>query len=118
MPDLYLLFGEALASPSEEMFVAEYATSSIFDPDPDGPEPDYDAIVSYLRQVWTAAHITVREIRERTGLSQAAFAAMLCIPKRTLENWESTSATASRACPPYVRLMLAQICGIVDLIHI
>lgn len=30
----------------------------------------------------------VREVRERTGLSQSSFATMLGVSKRTLENWE------------------------------
>ena len=30
----------------------------------------------------------VKEIREQTGLSQARFAAMIGVSKRTLENWE------------------------------
>ena len=113
--NLSLFFGEALAASSEEMFVAEWATSSLFAPDPDGPEPDYDAIVAWLRQVWLAAHASVREI---TGLTQTAFAARLCIPRRTVENWESASASAGRSCPDYVRLMLAQLTGLVDLIRL
>lgn len=115
---LYDFLGEALAASSEDLFIAECATSSAFDPDPDGPAPDYDAIVRWLHDVWTAAHISVREIRQRTGLSQAAFAARLCIPKRTLENWEASSSTAARSCSPYVRLMLAQLAGVVDLIDL
>ena len=31
---------------------------------------------------------TVKEIRAKTGLSQAAFAKRFGIPKRTIENWE------------------------------
>ena len=32
--------------------------------------------------------MTIREIRETTGLSQANFANLLEIPKRNIENWE------------------------------
>lgn len=32
--------------------------------------------------------MTIRELRARTGLTQAAFAAALHIPKRSVENWE------------------------------
>lgn len=31
---------------------------------------------------------TIKEIRAKTGLSQAAFAKRFGIPKRTIENWE------------------------------
>ena len=44
----------------------------------------------------------VRAIRQRTGLSQAAFAERFEIPKRTLENWES----GTREPPIYVLHML------------
>lgn len=45
----------------------------------------------------------IRSIRKRTGLSQADFARVYEIPKRTIENWES----GSRTPPPYVIRLLA-----------
>ena len=33
--------------------------------------------------------MTVKEIRNRTGMSQQVFAEKYGIPKRTIENWES-----------------------------
>lgn len=44
----------------------------------------------------------VRDIRQRTGLSQAAFAERYEIPKRTIENWEA----GKREPPSYVLRML------------
>ena len=44
----------------------------------------------------------VRAIRQRTGLSQAAFADKYDIPKRTIENWEA----GKREPPIYVLRML------------
>ncbi len=35
--------------------------------------------------------MTVKELRELTGLTQAAFGAKYHIPKRTVENWETGS---------------------------
>lgn len=107
--DFYTLYGEALTSPSEETYVAEWATSSVFDSDPDAPAPDYDAIVRELSEIYRAAHITVKEIRAATGLSQARFAEAYCIPRRTLEDWE----TGKREPPPYIRLWLAWLTGAV-----
>ena len=40
----------------------------------------------------------IREIRAKTGLSQAQFAAAYGIPQRTIENWES----GVRKPPEYV----------------
>jgi len=37
----------------------------------------------------TTTQKQVREIRSKTGKSQAAFAAAYGIPRRTVENWES-----------------------------
>lgn len=101
------LYDGACEASSEDMYIAEWATSDIFDPDKDAPDPDYGAIVELLRQIYRCAHITVRETREHTGLSQAAFAERYLIPKRSVENWES----GSRECPDYVRLMLAHVTG-------
>ena len=113
----YLLLGEAKAASSEELFLAEWATSSIFDPDPDAPDPDYDQIVRYLRDIWTAAHVTIREIRQHTGLTQEAFAQAYAIPRRTLQNWERTDGVEARSCPPYLVLLLAQVTGLVDVLE-
>ena len=47
----------------------------------------------------------IRSIRQKTGLSQAAFSATYGIPLRTLEDWE-----AGRRSPPgYVVSMLRTI---------
>lgn len=42
--------------------------------------------------------MTIKEMRTRTGLTQAQFAQLLGIPKRSIENWERG---VSR-CPDYV----------------
>jgi len=43
----------------------------------------------------------IRELRSMTGLSQQEFAEMFHIPKRTIENWESTGP-AHREPPKYL----------------
>ena len=47
--------------------------------------------------------MTVKEIRNHTGLSQAKFAAALNIPLRTLQKWE----IGERSCPEYVVELIA-----------
>lgn len=72
-----------------------------------GMEPtDHNAWV-IASGIWDVAHATIRDIRAYTGLTQAAFSTRYCIPRRTLENWES----GIRSCPDYVRLLLAQAAG-------
>lgn len=47
----------------------------------------------------------IKEIRQRTGLSQAKFCEAYGIPKRTLEDWEG----GRRNPPEYVIAMLDKI---------
>lgn len=42
--------------------------------------------------------MNIKELREKTGLTQKAFGEWLNIPKRTIEDWE----TGKRVPPPYV----------------
>lgn len=49
--------------------------------------------------------MTIREIRQAAGLSQARFAAKYEIPLRTIENWES----GSRKPPEYVIKMIERL---------
>jgi len=51
--------------------------------------------------------MTIREIRQFTGMTQARFCAEYHIPRRTLEDWER----GIRQCPPYVVLWLAWLTG-------
>ena len=52
--------------------------------------------------------MTIREIRELSGLSQSNFAAYYGIPLRTLQHWESKAENPSdkRKCPDYVNRLL------------
>lgn len=42
--------------------------------------------------------MTVRELREQTGLSQKAFGEYFGIPRRTVQNWE----TGANECNQYI----------------
>lgn len=53
--------------------------------------------------------MTIKEIRKLTNLTQADFAKKYEIPKRTLENWETSSGNNKRQCPPYVAKMLERL---------
>lgn len=46
--------------------------------------------------------MTIKEMRAKTGLTQAQFAQLLGIPKRSVENWERG---VSR-CPDYVTKLI------------
>lgn len=104
----HLLWSEALASSDRDTYISEWATSSIFAPDPDAPGPDYEALTEQLGSIWDVAHMTVAQIRATTGLTQGDFAERFCLSRRTVEDWESRNK-----CPNHIRLMMAEILGII-----
>lgn len=101
----YFAFHEASAYSDPGAFASDAALSEAFAGTTDEQLP---ALADELRHVWRYAHITVREIVQHTGLTQAAFAQRFLIPLRTLESWIG----GTNACPPYTRLMLARLCGL------
>lgn len=86
--DFLAVFMEALDSPTIDDFRKFY----------DGEDAD---------DIWEVAHISIREIRAASGLSQAAFGAKYGIPRRTIEDWESSRRTPS----PYIAFLLALASG-------
>ena len=106
----YSLLGEALESASLEMFVAELGTSHIFAPDPDSDfDPDYDAIVSDLTNIWEIAHMSIADMIAAANLNQTSFSRRFCMPLRTVQAW----ALGERECPIYTRLMIADLLGLI-----
>lgn len=54
--------------------------------------------------------MTIKEIREAAGLSQAMLARRLAIPQSTIRAWE-----AGEECPEYVRFMVALLTGVITI---
>ena len=69
---------------------------------------DMDAEKERLSVIWDLAHLSMRELISRTGMSQTAFAKCAGIPLRTVQNW----CAESRGCPAYVRFLLAEHYGL------
>lgn len=101
-----VLMSEAFGSSDREAYISGWALSSIWG-DAEGAEVP-QARIDALGSIWDAAHLSIKDIRAASGLSQAAFARHLCIPKRTVEDWER----GARACPGYLRLLIAEHFGI------
>lgn len=101
------VFSDALSAADRDAFVSDWALSTLFAGD-DEEAPVDPALVGELGHVWDVAHLSVSDIRAATGLTQVAFATRYCIPRRSVENWESG---VSR-CPDYLRLLLAQAVGV------
>lgn len=106
--DFYTLFGAATTEQDKFRFIAEWSSSYIFFPDgEDGPDIDAAELSDTLANIWDVAHLTTRDIRRHLGMTQAAFAERFCIPRRTVEGWET-----GRTTPAYIVLMLAELTGI------
>lgn len=86
---------------TEEIFLSN---TTIRVPDDAAGCVDLDAEKERLSRIWNAAHMSVRDLVNTTGLSQTAFAKGAGIPYRTLQGW----CGATRECPVYVRFLLAE----------
>ena len=56
------------------------------------------------RREFTAASFWILRAREKSGLSQSQFAALLGVSKRTLEQWEQGRREPSRAAKMLIRV--------------
>lgn len=70
---------------------------------------DLDAEKDRLSNIWDLAHLSMRELVSRAGMSQTAFAKEAGIPRRTVQDW----CCEKRACPAYVRFLLAEHYGLI-----
>lgn len=109
----YKTYAQVIRSADEnpfELFKAQWLLmpdcESIAGWDPANLDHDVDI----LRQVYDIVHRPMAEIRSSAGLTQQGLADRFAIPIRTVQNWESRNS-----CPVYVRLLIQQELGIVDL---
>lgn len=102
----YVLFSEALTAESRDTYVSDWVLSSAWE-DAEGADIPADR-PEQVAAIWDLAHLTVRQIREYTGLTQAAFGERFAIPRRTVQNWEYGKSEF----PAYARLLLAQAVGL------
>lgn len=103
----YTLFGAAVAEHDRDRFIAEWSASSIFSDE----EKTYDAdeIIAALENIFEVAHMSMGDLRKNLGLTQAEFACRFCLPKRTVESWES-----NRTARQYLVLAFAQVSGLLN----
>jgi DNA-binding transcriptional regulator YiaG len=55
-----------------------------------------------LKTIHSCANMDIRDVIDLTGLGKAKLSHILCIPKRTIENWYY----GKRECPAYMKLLL------------
>lgn len=69
--------------------------------------PDFLARWSDPTDKELAALHSVKAVRALTGLSQRAFAETYGLPRRTIENWESSNEAVHNEIAPYTLALLA-----------
>lgn len=106
---IYRLYGEAANYADPDAFASDTALS-LLDPGDPGQEVDM-VLFKQLRTLWHTANDPFKTLLERMGLSQSECSRRFCIPLRTLQDWTGERRTP----PPYVRLMMAELAGIVRL---
>lgn len=99
------IFSDALAASDRDAFISDWALSSAWGDAEDAEIPA--ARIEAIGSIWDAAHMSIKDIRSASGLSQIAFARHLCIPRRSVEDWER----GLRTCPDYLRLLIAEHFG-------
>lgn len=99
----FRLWQDALAQPNKELYIAEYGYPDWFDE----ISTDASEIIQTLENIHEMAHMNVKDIISKSGLTQAKFAIKFCIPLRTVEDW----ATGKRKCADYLRLLFARVLG-------
>lgn len=77
------LFSMAAEQP-KEIFVNNITLSV---PDDTSDCVDLDAEKKRLSNIWDLAHLSMRELVSRTGMSQTAFAKQAGIPLRSVQDW-------------------------------
>lgn len=103
----YNLVLDAQEAKSCEMFIAEPGWQDWMEE----YGKDTNKLVSDMESIWQAVKMPFSELRAVSGLSQAAFGKRFCIPRRTIEDWES----GNRTPPVYLRLLLADNLGILNI---
>lgn len=98
------LWKDAIDQPNKDLFLAEYGYPDWFDEISQDPQD----ISKTLGNIHDVAHMPLKDIIKRAGLTQAAFSTKFCIPIRTVEDW----CSGKNKCRDYDRLMFCKILGI------
>lgn len=106
---IYRLYGEAVNYTDPDAFASD-AALSLLDPDDPGQEADA-ALFEQMRTLWHVINDPFRSLLERMGLSQSGCSRRFCIPLRTIQDW----AGNLHSSPPYIRLMMAEAVGLLDI---
>ena len=103
----YIAWGECSDYTDRDAYISDLALSSIWGDAEDADIPQER--IDQLSQIWDVQHMTMRDIRAASKLSQVKFAERFCIPRRTVENWDSSINTP----PDYVKILISRCLGLI-----
>lgn len=106
---IYRLYGETVNYTDPDAFASD-AALSLLDPEDPGQEVDMD-LFDQLRTMWHIANDPFKVLLGHIGLSQTQCSTRFCIPRRTVQEW----AGERRTPPSYIRLMMAEAAGLLDI---
>jgi|TARA_B100001964_G_scaffold195538_2_gene219640 putative transcriptional regulator len=61
--------------------------------------------------------VDIKQVRERVGVSQAVFAALIGVSRRTLENWEQSRVSPSGPARALLKILDADPEGAMKVLH-
>lgn len=93
-----------------DAFLSDMLLSAAFLPPEDEDAQPNMSIAPELRAIWTAAAAPFADFLSALGLRQTDFSRRFFVPLRTVQSWK----LGERECPIYVRLMAAELCGLIN----
>lgn len=100
------LVEEAVKEDDRDAYISDWSLSTAWG----APAPDAEWMqrIETLERIWDAVHLTPKDIRAATGLTQVRFALRFGMSCRAVQEWDS----GRTECPIYVKLLLAQAVGL------
>lgn len=106
---IYCLYGEAANYTDPDAFASDAALSLL---DSENPDQGVNMVLfEQLITLWHVANDPFNKLLKLMNLNQSKCATHFCIPLRTVQDW----AGERRTPPPYLRLMMAEAIGLLNI---
>ncbi len=106
---IYTAYGEAFNYSDPDAFASDIVLSLT---DSEDPSKEVDtALFEQLRVLWHVANDPFKSLLEIIGITQTKCATRFCIPLRTVQGW----ALGERPASSYIRIMMAELSGVIDI---
>lgn len=117
---IYMYLGETAEYSNRDAYASDITMSVYNAVDDNGelinPTEDIDpAFVEQVARLWDVARLPFRDLLAAFGLSQTECSHRFCIGLKTVQRWCSMSDNFRRECAPYLRLMMAELIGYLDI---